>query len=362
MGTVQVKKQLISAVRPYQKKEVQLYDSPWLRLDRNESHFGISPKAIAAVKAELQNISSYPENTGLRLRKSLASYHSVAPDQILIGNGSYELIWLIASVYLDADGESITAAPTFNAYKKYGNMFGNKVLEVPVREKEIDLNGILTLVTTHTKVIWLCNPNNPTGHYISTACLENFLRKIPADVLVVIDEAYIELIDTYTARESINLIESFDNVILLRTFSKFYGLASLRIGYALSSLQTISTLLQFRVPPNHSRIAEEAARASIEDTEFQSEIREKIREERVFIGREFDRLGIIYLPTQTNFLLFQSPKVAAEIIRTKLVAVQILVKSGEIFGLDGWVRLTIGDRKANQRLIYELEKIISKNS
>lgn len=358
MADTQVKTNILSWIHPYQKKEIPLYDEGWIRLDRNESRFGVSSRVREAVCSGLKKISSYPENTGLRLRRSIARYHQIDPDCILIGNGSFELLELIASVYLDQDSESILPAPTFGWYKTYSTLYGGSVAEVPLAHDEIDLEGIRNRVTDKTKLIWLCNPNNPTGHYISSEQIREFLQTIPSHILVVIDEAYLEFIDYYTPRESIDLLESFKNVILLRTFSKFYGLASLRIGYAMAAPQIVQNLFQFRIPPNHSRIAETAAKVSIEDLSFQKEVREKVNQERSYLYAKLSELKIIYLQTQANFLIFRIPGTKAGDVINRLKKEHILVKSGQKFGLDQWIRLTVGDREANQHVVSVLKKLI----
>lgn len=362
MNDVKVKNAILAQVHPYRKKEVPLYDEGWIRLDRNESQFGISPRVREAVLDELKNISKYPENTGIHLRRSLARYYQIDPECILIGNGSFELLWLIASVYLDDKAESLLSAPTFGWYKAYGQLFGRRVIEIPLSHYDLNLDGLLERITDRTKLIWLCNPNNPTGRYIPADRIKQFLEKIPSHILVVIDEAYLEFIDNYTPHETISLIKSFDNVILLRTFSKFYGLASLRIGYALASPQIIQNLFQFRIPPNHSRIAEAAAAVSIEDIDFQKEVQKQVKKERSYLYRKLLDLGIVYLSTQTNFLVFQIPDTNSEEVKRALAETHVLVKSGKVFEMDHWLRLTVGDRETNRRVIAELGTYIEGRS
>lgn len=360
MTDVTVKKEVAARVHPYQKKDVPLYDHEWIRLDRNESRFGISPHVRQAVQSELENISSYPENTGIRLCRSIAQYYHLDKDYVLIGNGSFELLWLIASVYLDQDTESILSSPTFGWYKTYGSLFGGKVKEVPLINDDLDLEGLLKNITEKTKLIWLCNPNNPTGRYIPTDQIESFLKRVPSHIAVVIDEAYLEFIDAYQPQETISLIKSFNNVILLRTFSKFYGLASLRIGYALGNPQMLQDLFQFRIPPNHSRIAEAAAIVSIEDIDFQNYIRKQVQKEKTYLYHELSDMGVTYLPTQTNFLIFQVPGFESDEVRQRLAESHVLVKNGNVFHLPHWLRLTIGDHKANTKVVSVIKQILGK--
>lgn len=345
-------------LKPYAPKEVKIYDQ-WTRMDRNESLFGVAPKVKEAIVKELDFISRYPENTAWQLRTSLANYYGVHEDQLLIGNGSYELIWLISSVCLDDQSDCVVTEPSFIWYNIYGKLLGKSVNVVKYKDFQLDLNEVLATITSKTKVVWLCNPNNPIGNYIDTATMREFLAKVPKDIVVCIDEAYMEFMDNYTPRESLELVDEFENVVILRTFSKFYGLASMRIGYAIGSKEFMNTLFQFRIPPNHSRMAEVAAKASIEDVEFQNQVRATVKEERAFLYASLEGMGIKYMPTQTNFmLLYLGDKVEAVV--NALQKEHILVKSGKEFGLEGWIRLSIGNRAANSNFINIVGRTVGK--
>lgn len=359
--SVKVSERVRNLLNPGFRASSQIYDAPWIRLDRNESHFGISDRVHDVIAESERRLSSYPENTGVRLRQSLAKYYGVNPEQILIGNGSFELIWLIASVYLDSNRVSIFPTVTFGAYRKYSQLAGSQIKAVPLSEYDIDLSRITEAVVENTGVIWLCNPNNPTGHYISENKVRDFLKSVPSSILVVIDEAYIEFTDRYSAKDTVDFIREFPNVVLLRTFSKFYGLASLRLGYALSSETVIRNLMQFRIPPNHSRIAEEAARVSIEDTAFQLKVHRDVLQERAYVEAEFDRLGLKYTESEASFILFQIPEIPSKDILEIFRQSHLLLKDAGEFGFPDWIRITLGNHEINELVISIIQSLIKEN-
>lgn len=357
MTLPQVKHAVQAKIKPYVHKEAPIYDT-WIRLDRNESRFGISPAVEPALTAEFPLLSRYPENTAVRLREMLADYYHLEPDQFLIGNGSYELIWLLSSLFLDPGDEVLTSETTFASYGKYGQLGEGVVKKVPLTaDLQVDLDGILTRLSPKTRLIWVCNPNNPTGKYIEEQRLADFLDQVPEEVLVVLDEAYIEFLTDFTPELSMSLLKKYPNLLLLRTFSKFYGLASLRLGYAVGDPALIDTIFQYRIPPNHNRLAAVAARVSLEDSGFQKKVRQAIQEERSYLYSQFDRLGIPYEKTVTNFYLLHTGKRTEE-IRQALHKEHILVKQGSLFGLPEDLRISVGDRAANEKLITVLAQLI----
>lgn len=360
MTLPQVKRPVRAKIKPYAHKEAPIYDT-WIRLDRNESRFGISPNVEPALTAEFPLLSRYPENTAVKLRQVLADYYHLDPDQFLIGNGSYELIWLLSSLFLDPGDEVLTSETTFASYGKYGQLGDGTVKKVPLTSGlQVDLEGILAQLSPKTRLIWVCNPNNPTGKYIEESRLAAFLDRIPEEVLVVLDEAYIEFLPDFTPELSIGLLQKHPNLLLLRTFSKFYGLASLRLGYAIGDQSLIDTIFQYRIPPNHNRLAVVAARVSLEDTGFQKKVRKTIQEERAYLYSQFDRLGIPYEKTVTNFYLLHIGE-KTEKIRQALHQAHILVKQGALFGLPTDLRISVGDRTANEKLIQVLEQVVCPN-
>lgn len=359
IGMLRIKNQGLSLLKPYKAKPVAIYDKTWERMDRNESGFGVAPMAEEAIKEQLTDLSRYPENSGYSLREVLAAAYGLEPDQIIVGNGSYELLWLIASVFLDEKSESIITAPTFIWYKTYSTLLGGTVKEVPLKDLKVDLTAVQAAVSPATRLIWLCNPNNPTGEYIPEKAMDEFLNSVDKDIAVVIDEAYLEFIDGYTPSMTIDLLTKHPNVIILRTFSKFYGLASLRIGYALADKEVINALYQFRIPPNHSRIAEAAARGSVLDRDFQEGVRAAVRSERDYLYGALTEAGVEFVPTQTNFMLVKLGQGKVGPFLAALKKEKVLAKDGLEFGLPDYVRLTIKSHKANERFIGYLKVFLT---
>ncbi|WP_186725926.1 histidinol-phosphate transaminase [Rummeliibacillus sp. SL167] len=357
---LKVKSNLEKYCTDYQQSTLDLIDTTYVKMNRNESMFGQSNKVFEAITNELSSLASYPENSAMILRQSIANHLNIHPDQIIIGNGSYELLSLIAKVYIDEGNECIVPTISFNWYKKFSLITNGNVIEVPLKKDAIFLEEMLDKITEKTKIIWLCNPNNPTGTLLSYHEICSFLQFVPSSILVVIDEAYIEFAEQYDLMDSISLMKKFDNIILLRTFSKFYGLASLRIGYGISNVNIIHDLYPFRIPPNHNRLGAVAAKASIEDKQFQIQTLESIIEERSYLYKELDRLGLKYIKTQTNFILIDM-KVDTNNIEEKLKQKHILVKSGKEFGLNQCIRISIGTNEVNQQFIKALEEIIQTN-
>lgn len=340
-------------------KDAPIYDT-WIRLDRNESRFGISLAVEPALTAEFPLLSRYPENTAVKLRQVLADFYHLDPDQFLVENGSYELIWLLSSLFLDPGDEVLTSETTFASYGKYGQLGDGTVQKVPLGPgMQVDLEGMLARLSPKTRLVWVCNPNNPTGKYIPEDRLAAFLDKIPEEVLVVLDEAYIEFLPDFTPELSVGLLQKHKNLLLLRTFSKFYGLASLRLGYAMGDKGLIDTIFQYRIPPNHNRLAAVAARVSLQDKAFQQQVRKAVETERQYLYSQFDRLGIPYEKTVTNYYLVKTGK-DTEKVRQALHQARILVKQGSLFGLPEYLRISVGDREANEKLVQVLERSVQR--
>lgn len=357
MTLPQVKRPVRAKIKPYVHKDAPIYDT-WIRLDRNESRFGISPAVEPALTAEFPLLSRYPENTAVKLRQVLADFYHLDPDQFLVGNGSYELIWLLSSLFLDPGDEVLTSETTFASYGKYGQLGDGTVQKVPLGPgMQVDLEGILARLSPKTRLVWVCNPNNPTGKYIPEDRLAAFLDKIPEEVLVVLDEAYIEFLPDFTPELSVGLLQKHKNLLLLRTFSKFYGLASLRLGYAMGDKALIDTIFQYRIPPNHNRLAAVAARVSLQDKAFQQQVRKNVETERQYLYSQFDRLGIPYEKTVTNYYLVKTGK-DTEKVRQALHQAHILVKQGSLFGLPEYLRISVGDREANEKLVQVMERSV----
>lgn len=353
-----VSRAISDTISPYTQKAVSPVPPEVMRMDRNESAFGPSPKAAEAVASQFSRMGSYPENSAIELRRDIAAELNIHPDQIIIGSGSYELLQLACEVYLDPGEECIVPAPSFIWYEKFSRVCGGAVVTVPLADMKISLDAMLDAVSEKTKIIWLVNPENPTGTLLSAGELDGFLGRVPSDVLVVIDEAYIEFADRYDPKDSVALVNQYDNVLLLRTFSKFFGLASIRIGYGISTTEVINNLIQYRIPPNHSRLSAAAAKAAWEDKAYYAGVRERFLAERAYFEQELTRLGLEFIPTQGNFILIGLKRESAGLVKL-LKDHGVLVKSGAEFGFSDRIRITIGNHAFNTRFFSVVERYLN---
>ncbi len=275
-----------------------------IKLASNENPFGASPKAKAAIAAEIENASLYPDGGSVVLTEALAKFYNVDTNQIIFGAGSDEVILMLARAFLVQGDETVMATHTFPQYKHNAGIEGAVSIEVPLVNGVHDLDGMLARINERTKIVWICNPNNPSGTIVTHDELEAFIRKVPKHVLIALDEAYVE----YTAPESnfpdsFQLLKEHKNIIILRTFSKIYGLASLRIGYAIGHPDVIRSINQVREPFNTSRFAQSAALAAIEDQQFINDCRQANAEGMQYLKEEFAKLGLGSFPAHGNFIM-----------------------------------------------------------
>lgn len=328
-----------------------------LPLDRNESPLLPSSFVQEAIIQELSQLSRYPENSAFALRHALSERWHLSPDHFLIGNGSFEILSLLAQVFLDPTSQVIVPQGTFIWHKKFSRFSGAKVETVPLDSQyQVSLAAITEAVIPETKMIWLTDPFNPTGTKLPPEELFQFCRNVPSSVVIVIDEAYMEFSDGDTFEDSRKLAEAFDNVILLRTFSKFYRLASLRIGYAVAQPSLIQMILPYRIPPNHNRLGVAAAVASLTDEESQQETFRFMTKEKSYLTHALTELGFNVIPSQANFL-FVSLENHPDSIIDKL-AERVIFKPGKYFGYPRHFRITIGTTDQNRQVIEIVKQLI----
>ncbi|GJM80115.1 histidinol-phosphate aminotransferase [Paenibacillus sp. HMSSN-139] len=283
------------------KKELGLEEV--IKLASNENPYGCSPRVRAAIEQELANLSLYPDGSAAELTEALAGWLGVGKEQIIFGCGSDEIIALIARAFFQPGDETLMADQTFSVYKSNADIEGAVSIEVPLKEGTHDLEGMLARIGDKTKVVWICNPNNPTGTIVPHAELVSFLDRVPGHVLVVLDEAYAEYVTDSSYTNGIALLSQYPNLVVLRTFSKIYGLASLRIGYGVGQPAVIKLINQVREPFNTSRIGQAAAKAALADQDFVTDCRAKNREGIAYLYNEFERLGLTYFPAHGNFIM-----------------------------------------------------------
>ncbi|RAV18512.1 histidinol-phosphate transaminase [Paenibacillus contaminans] len=344
--------------KPIEEVKRELGLSEVTKLASNENPFGCSPKAKQAIVDEVERVSLYPDGGSVELTKAVAEFYNVEPNQIIFGAGSDEIILMIARAFLVPGDETVMATHTFPQYKHNAEIESAKVIEVPLQEGTHDLPALLARVTDKTKIVWVCNPNNPTGTINTHAEVKDFLSKISPDVLVVLDEAYAEYITTEDYPDGLQLLKEHKNVILLRTFSKIYGLASLRIGYGIGHPEVIHTINQVREPFNTTRFAQAAALAAIGDQSFIEYCRTANAEGIAYLSGEFDRLGLSYFPAHGNFMMVDVQRPAAPVFNA-LMSKGIIVRGGHALDFPTSIRVTVGSREQNGKFIAALEQVLA---
>jgi histidinol-phosphate aminotransferase len=334
----------------------QLNLRPLVRMDSNENCFGPSRRAVTAMKKALAGTNRYPDGTGTVLRQALAEKLKVPAAQIVLGNGSGELVDLIARTYLQPHNNSITANQTFPMYRLATLAARAICLSVPMKDYAYHLPSILNTINEETRLIYIANPNNPTGTMISNPEMDHFLAQVPQNILVVLDEAYIDYVEREDFPNGLFYISEYPNVIVLRTFSKIYGLAGIRVGYAVALEEIITNLNRMRSPFNTSLVAQAAALAALRDVAHVRKSRAGNRKELRFLARELTALGIPYVPSVTNFIFLKIPD--AMVLYEGLLKEGLLVRPIPPASLPGGLRVTVGTHAENLAFLKALRKVI----
>jgi len=338
------------------KREFGLTDV--IKLASNENPYGCSPKVKEAITSQLDNLAIYPDGAALQLRWELADFLGVKPEQLIFGNGSDENLMLIARAFLEPGTNTVMATPSFSQYRTNAIIEGAELIEVPLKDGVHDLEAMAAAINEKTRVVWICNPNNPSGTIVTSAQLETFLKKVPPHVLVVMDEAYYEYVVAPEYPQTLPMLDKYPNMIILRTFSKIYGLAALRVGYGIASEELIAKLEHVREPFNTGTLGQAAARVALKDQEFVKVCRERNREGMKQFTDRFDQWGLHYYPSQTNFILVDLQLDSDEVF-TKLLKKGIIVRSGNALGHPGCQRITIGTPEQNEKVLQALEEILA---
>lgn len=338
-----------------------------IKLASNENPIGPSPKAIGAVKGKLKKLNRYPDGGCFVLKKKLGKKLGLSSENIVMGNGSDEIIDIITKTFLDEKDEVIVSEPAFLEYKIITKTRGAKVITVPVKKEVIssgismfkyDTDNILAAIGRNTKIIFLGNPDNPTGAYLGKKELSRFLKRCPKDVLIVLDEAYRELIASRDYADTVTCAKA-KNIIILRTFSKAYGLAGLRIGYALTNKQLASWMERARQPFNVNMLGQVAALAALDDTAHLVKIKSLIARGRKFLIKNLKGLGFDVVKTPANFILFSYKGISGTEIFSRLLLQGIIIRDMKPYGLGRLARVTVGNMQENRRFIKALKKLVT---
>jgi histidinol-phosphate aminotransferase len=337
----------------YVARELGLDPDTIIKLASNENPFGPSPRAVAAAKRALEHGELYPDGGCFELRQKLAAKFGLAAEQFVVGNGSNEIIELLGHAFVGPGDEVVMAAPAFVVYKLVTLLFGAKAVEVPLRDWRHDLEKIAAAITPRTKLVFVCSPNNPTGTANTEAELTAFARALPDHVVCVFDEAYAEFLER--APDLRPLIAEGRKIVCLRTFSKIYGLASLRVGYGYASAELCALLNRVRQPFNVNAIAQAAAVAALDDREFAEKTKTENHAGLAQLERGCRELGLEIVPSVANFMLVRVGDGTR--VFDALQRRGVIVRPVKSYGLPEWIRVTVGTREQNERLLAELRAI-----
>jgi histidinol-phosphate aminotransferase len=344
--------------KPIEEVKRELGLKKVIKLASNENPLGCSPKAREAIIKTLETPALYPDGNCTDLRNALAKKFGLKPTQFFFGAGSDGIIEMIPKAFMNPGDESIMAFPSFPLYETNIKLADGICVQVPLDKNYcFDLAAMAEKLSQKTKIIWLCNPNNPTGTMYTKDQQDEFLQKIPEDVLVVLDEAYYEYVTRKDYPESVDLLNKYTNIIILRTFSKIYGLASARIGYAISNEEIIGALEKVRSPFNVNTYAQVAATASLDDETFKMLSYTTNKQNKEFLYQAFEVMGLPYLPSETNFIMVDVKKNSKEVFQS-LLRKGIIVRPGNIFGMDTWLRVTIGTKEECEVFVEALKEVL----
>lgn len=313
-----------------------------IKLSSNENPFGPSSRVVEALAAIGPRLQVYPDPGAIELRSLLATRHSIRPEQIIVGNGSDEIMQIIAGTFLNNGEATLSSAHTFSQYKSVTQVFGGRYLETDMTDGHFDAHALASAAANDApRIVWLCNPNNPTGTILSEADVRRVLEASSPDTLVVLDEAYADYTNAPDFPDSRSLIDEYPNLVVLRTFSKLFALAALRIGYGFGNEDLIRQLYTIKQPFNVNTAAQTAACAALADTEHIRSSIQRNAEGRERMYAAFDRLGLAYYRSHGNFVAVRTPALAADIASSMMDA-GVAVRPLASFGMPDWIRITVG--------------------
>lgn len=327
-----------------------------VKLASNENALGPSPLAVEAMRREAERMHLYPDGGSFYFKQALAKKLEVTPDHILPGNGSNELIELLGHVYLASGSNIVMSERAFVIYRLMAMLFGAETIATPTQGFTHDLDAMRAAITPHTKMVFVANPNNPTGTRVDNEALDAFVRSMPAGVLTILDEAYVELLPKSDQPDSINYVREGLPVALLRTFSKGYGLAGLRLGYLIGAPELVALLNSARQPFNVNYMAQVAAVAALEDDTHLEVTRRMVMTGQAQITAVLDEQGIDYVPSCVNFLLVKVGE--GRSVFQALQKEHIIVRPMDGYGLPEYIRVTVGTEQENARFLAALQKVM----
>ncbi|MFO1282319.1 MAG: histidinol-phosphate transaminase [Burkholderiales bacterium] len=337
-------------------RELGLDPASIVKLASNENPRGPGPRVLAAIAAAAADATRYPDGTGFVLRQALARRHGVRPESLVLGNGSNDILELVTQAFLTPGDEAVYAEHAFAVYPLATHARGAKGVVVPAREYGHDLDAMAAAIGPRTRVVFVANPNNPTGTWLEPAAIERFVGRIPREVVVVLDEAYDEYLPAADRSRAVALVAKHPNLLVSRTFSKAYGLAALRIGYAIADPSVADLMNRVRQPFNVNALAQAAAVAALEDVDYVEESARLNREGMGRLEEGFRALGLRFIRSHGNFVLVHVGDGAA--VYAALLRDGVIVRPVAGYGLPAWLRVTVGLASENTRFLDALARAL----
>jgi histidinol-phosphate aminotransferase len=336
--------------------ERELGLSDIIKMASNENPLGPSPLAVEAMKAAMGQIHLYPDAECYELRRAVAESLSISPDHLIFGNGGEEIITLIGKAFINEGDPCVISRDVYDAYETIVRIMGGTICYSDLVQHRIDLRDMFKKIDEKTKLVFICNPMNPTGTIVTRQGLEHFLEKIPSKTLVVLDEAYFHFASDRNYPNGIDYVRQGKNIIVLRTFSKVYGLGGIRIGYGVADPELIQCLRLVKEPFNVNMLAQVAALAALRDEDHVTKTLHLVRTERAFLYDELRAMGIEFVPSEANFVWIDVG-MDARVLFQQMLKRGVIIRPGDIWNLPNFIRLTIGTREQNARFIKSLKEI-----
>ena len=337
------------------KKELGLKEV--IKLASNENPYGSSRTVKEAIEKELDQLHVYPDGYAASLRSAVSEHLELSEDKIVFGNGSDEVVQMLCRTYLEKGTNTVMASPTFPQYRHNAIIEDAEVREVPLKAGKHQLNEMLQAIDENTRIVWVCSPNNPTGEHVPEDELFSFMKQVPEDVLIVVDEAYKEYVTATDFPDTLAALSEFKNLVVLRTFSKAYGIAALRVGYGVANPDVVASIEPSREPFNTSRVAQAAAIAALNDQSFIQMCREENEKGRELYYGFCEQYNLSVYPSQGNFVLIDFGVPADEVFEY-LMRKGYIVRSGSALGFPTSARITVGSEEQNKDIITCLSKFL----
>ena len=329
-----------------------------IKLASNENPLGPSPRAVEAIRDALPRLNFYPDGQSYYLRRALAGFLEVEPEQIAVGNGADGLIMQTCMAYLCEGTEVVVSASSFPVYDIYTHVMRARLVKTPLKDYGIDLEAMTDAMTPETRLVFVCNPNNPTGTIVTADEVTAFMERVPDHVLVVFDEAYYEMVESDAYPETLEYVrQGRGNVMVMRTYSKAFGLAGIRLGYAIAAPEVLAPLNRVKEPFAVNLLAQAAGVAALEDREFLRRTVKTTQRERRFLRQAFEDLGFETIPSETNFMLVRFGPDADQ-VHEGLMRRGVIVRPCTGYALPEFLRITVGSREQNERLVLAVEDVL----